>query len=393
MKAFRSTLLALVGFLAGSGPCHAQAPSFVWAEWETSNTQKHGPEQAKGLFVYFHAKSPEALSLPIPSLFSEMARIAQWDILRINRIPFVDEESRDDSILRVVADEVARARQDGYRRIIVGGISRGGWLALLSATVPGVDAVIGLAPGTTTLQRRELERTRDALAQKLTGAKARRIAAFFFDGDPREETEERRAVVIRRALQSTPSTFMVVDRPPDLYGHAGAGKGRLARRYRDCLLQFVQGADDPPGEVECSRTTGYAIGAEIGFPSSVGPVDLPPEASPALAAHWGRWEGDDELGRYMILDADYALGRVIRFRIGYSVPPGAPPASRLTDAYFELDEAKGVLRDMFPFDASLVAILRPVSATQFDFEYIFSTGRGDAVFQSLPLHKRQKAGR
>src|SRR5260370_3909642 len=98
---------------------------------------------------------------------------------------------------------IAKVRRDGYKKIIVAGYSRGGWLALLAATLPDVDAAIGLAPGTGSHEPAERERTRDVLAQKLAGARAKRIATFFFADDPREELCERRAVALRRGLHNS----------------------------------------------------------------------------------------------------------------------------------------------------------------------------------------------
>jgi dienelactone hydrolase len=151
-----------------------------------------------------------------------MAKTATWDILRINRLPHIDREAADDDILRFVANRISEARRDGYKKIIVAGYSRGGWLALSAATLPDVDAAIGLAPGTAGINRQALERTRDVLAHKLAGARTKRVAAFFFDGDPREDVSERRAAAIRRGLEKSGSTFIVVDRPPDLQGHSAA---------------------------------------------------------------------------------------------------------------------------------------------------------------------------
>jgi hypothetical protein len=51
----------------------------------------------------------------------------------------------------------------------------------LAATLPDVNAAIGLAPGTGSYEQVEMERTRDVLAQKLAGARAKYVAAFFFE--------------------------------------------------------------------------------------------------------------------------------------------------------------------------------------------------------------------
>jgi hypothetical protein len=389
MKHFAKTLLAVAGFLLGHDPCRAQQLNSVWSEWETSAVTKKGPDRANGLFVYFHAQSHDALELPIAILFIEMAKVAQWDILRVNRLLDLDEESLDGRILEVVADEIGRARQAGYKQIIVGGVSRGGWLALLAAALPGVDAAIGLAPGTTTLERQELERTRDVLAQKLAGAKAKRIAAFFFDGDPREAVDERRSAVVRRALQSTGSRYMIVDRPADLYGHAAAGSGRVVRRYRDCLLQFVQDAIEAAGEVQCSRSSGYAIGSDIGFAAPVGPEKLPSGASPAMESLWGRWEGDDDLGTYVIMDAVAAWKKVIVFRTGYSNHPwGREPRTWRRDISFELNEGDGHLRDMDPPDSDMLIVLRPRSETELEFQHVLRSPQGFLYFRIISLRKQ-----
>jgi hypothetical protein len=96
--------------------------SLIWAEWETSAPAKQGPEHADGLLLYFHGRGgtwgdqPKAPILPI---LEEMAKVANWDVLRINRHALADTERSDDDILRFVAERVAGAREDGYKKIVV----------------------------------------------------------------------------------------------------------------------------------------------------------------------------------------------------------------------------------------------------------------------------------
>lgn len=204
MKLLRRTLVVLAGLLLAASACRAQSPDPIWSQWETSAVETRGPEQAAGLLLYFHGfGSVDSFRDPIPSIFTEMARVATWDILRINRQRFADYEWEDDNILRFVAERIAEARWNGYKQIIVAGYSRGGWLALSAATLPDVDAAIGLAPGTGRHDRADLERTRDLLAQGLSGAKAKRIATFFFEGDPVEELTVGRAVAVPRRPTSS----------------------------------------------------------------------------------------------------------------------------------------------------------------------------------------------
>jgi pimeloyl-ACP methyl ester carboxylesterase len=396
MKLLRRTLVALAGLLLTEGAGRAQDFGFVWSEWETAAVERRGPERAEGLLLYFHGYGvwPAYLN-PIPRIFTEMADVAAWDVMRIKRLPIADQEEQDDDILGLVARHIAEARRDGYKKIIVAGYSRGGWLALLAATLPSVDAAIGLAPGTGSHEPAERERTRDMLAQKLAGAKAKRIAAFFFADDPREEgLNERRAVAVRRGLQSSRSTFVVTDRPPDLHGHGAGTTGRFVRRYRDCLLQLVQDADQPVGEVQCSRSNGYATGAEIGFPALGPPLKLPADANPALAPYLGRWEGDDEAGSYMIVEPLEVRGNYVVLRTGFSQAAGVrqPQSSWVREFPFQIDAANGHIFCAFG-DASQMMTARLKSASELEYDALFTDEKGGSVTRRFLLHKRAPVDR
>ncbi len=393
MKLLRRTLVVLAGLLLTDSACRAQSLDPVWSQWETSAVAKRGPERAAGLLLYFHGFGPEdAFRHPVPTIFTEMAKVATWDILRINRQRFADFEQHDDMILGFLAKRIAEARQDGYKQIIVAGYSRGGWLALLAATLPDIDAAIGLAPGTGSDKPAELERTRDALAQKLAGARAKRVAAFFFEGDPIEELSERRAVAVRRGLQNSGSTFVVVDRPPDLHGHGGGATGRFVRRYRDCLRQLVQDANQPAGEVQCSRSSGYAIGSEIGFPASDAVLKLPAGANQAFAPFLGRWEGDDEYGTYLVMESVRIGPTHVIFRTGFSPYPGQAAAAdpRLGDYPFEVDEAFGRIVYKLPsgLDGARASLK---SATELEYEAMLNNYWGGKGTRRILLHKRAEA--
>jgi dienelactone hydrolase len=391
MKLLRRSLIALAGLPLTCRASRARSISPAWSEWETSAVEKRGPERAAGLLLYFHGSgAPDMFRGPIPLIFIEMAKAATWDILRINRLSDEDVEAADDDLLSFVAIRIAQARQQGYKRIIVAGYSRGGWLALLAATLP-VDAAIGLAPGTGPHTIPELERTRDLLAQTLAGARAKRVAAFFFEGDPVEDLSERRATAVRRGLQNSQSTFMVVDRPPDLHGHLAGVTGRFARRYRDCLLQLVQDADQPAGEVQCSCTSGYAIGSDIGFPASNPVLKLPADVNPAFFPYLGRWEGDDETGTYVIMESVRAGPTHISFRAGLSPPPGlSDDADAGWRVYrFELDEARHGI--VYKLQSGLDGTrARLKSATELECEAVLGNCAGKGGARIL-LHKRTAA--
>jgi pimeloyl-ACP methyl ester carboxylesterase len=363
--------------------------SLIWAEWETSAPPKQGPEHADGLLLYFHGRGgtwgdqPKTRILPI---FEEMAKVANWDVLRINRHAFADTERSDDDILQFVAERVARARQDGYKKIVVGGGSGGGWLALLAAAVPGVDAAIGFAPGTA-YGRSELIRTRDVLAERLARAKATRIAVFFFEGDLLENLEVRRSVAIRRGLVASGASFAIIDHPPDLYGHPAMVSGRLVRRYRDCLLRLVRDADLPAGEIQCSLSTGYAAGSDIGFPASVGSVELAPNADAMLLPYVGRWEGDDEWGAYLIFETTVVGQSDIVFKVGCS-ELGPRRHEAWTGSYsFRLNKADGSIF-FTPDTGRGVTIARLRSTAELELELLEPHLNGQEIRRRTLLYRR-----
>ena len=332
MKLLRRSLIALAGLPLAARAGRAQSFGFVWSEWETSAVERRGPDLAAGLLLYFHGfGKPDAYRDPIPNIFIQMAKVATWDVMRINRLMMVDGEAQDDDILALVAMRIAEARRNGYARIVVTGYSRGGWLALLAATLPDVDAAIGIAPGTGSHAPAERERTRDVLAQKLAGARTKRVAAFFFESDPIEEgLNERRAVAVRRGLQSSGASFMVVDRPPDLHGHSAGATGRFVRRYRDCLLRLVLDADQPAGEIQCSRSDGYAAGAEIGFPAPGPVLSLPPDADPGTCPLSGSLGGRRRVWRlsdHGICRGSREVRRLPHGRFRLSRQEGCPAAA------------------------------------------------------------------
>jgi pimeloyl-ACP methyl ester carboxylesterase len=340
MKIFRRTLAALAGLVLTCGACRAQDPVSVWSVWETSAVEKRGPASAAGLLLYFHgyAGLQDLTQFPIFQLFAEMA----------------DLEPDDDAILRFVADRITMARHVGYKQIIVAGQSRGGWLALLAATLPGVDAAIATAPGTGSYSTEGLEQTRDRLAQRLTGAKARRIAAFFFDGDLAEDVPERRAVAIRRALQSTRSAFLVVDRPVDFYGHSAAERAGFIRRYLGCLREFAESAN----------------------------------ADPSFAPFWGYWQGTDETGAYLTLRAVAIRASGIVFQVVHSDRPAGGFEDAMGEHAFELDDARRRIFCRIGKNFDLL-FATPKSTTELDVELVKSDATGTILGRSRAVLRKQ----
>ena len=376
------TLFIVAGLSLIGNEARAQSQSLAWSEWETSAVVKRGPERAQAVLLYFHGRAPwDVTKNPIMSIFIEMAKVAEWDILRINRSFLIDREGHDAAILRFVTDRITDLRRDGYRKVIVGGGSGGGWLSLLAAALPGIDAVLAFAPGTTS-GRMELLRTGKKLRRILAGARAPRIAVFFFEGDFLEDLEIRRSYMIRDGLEKSGSTFMIVDHPPDLYGHQAMGTGRLVRRYRDCLLKLVREADLTAGEIECSRSTGFAVGSDIGFPASTRSLVPSPGTNPALLPYLGRWEGDNESGAYLIMEATAVGLNSVTFAMVWSPSIGSSEKIWACTVLFQLIASDGSISDSEwgDFAARLKAPM--------ELELDYRTANGEARTHRFLLHKR-----
>jgi hypothetical protein len=384
----RRALFGLPMMVFADGACRAQGLDDVRAEWEPQAAEKREPHSGGGLLLCLEeVGGPTFVKKRVPLMFTEMARVARWDVLRISKRVGIEEEQA----LRFVADQVSRARAAGYSPIVAAGVRQGGWLALLAAGLRDVDATIALAPDIPTgLDRATGKSRRNLLADRLIDAKAKHIAAFFFDEDEQEPVRERRAIAVRRHLEATGATFMVADHRSGLQGLSADG-GRFVRRYRDCLLQFIRDADLVAGEVRCSTSTGYAIGADIDFPAyDTFPREMPAGADPALAAFWGRWGGDDEIGTYLILQATQVRPKAVYFQIGFSdspeIRPGATAMSRSVP--FQLDgSGRRLYYKLGARHDLLVMTLK--SATELEYE-VRRSSSGPASIQrtSIRLGKR-----
>jgi len=362
----------------------ARAQQFVWSTWEARAVPHLGPAATAGVLIYLHGRGDiDVANGAIPGIFVEMARSAEWDILRINRLPYVDVVSEDDRQVSFLADEAARARRSGYRRIIVAGASRGGWLALSASRLVDVDGVIGLAPGTLGRSPDELRWQRDELARRLSDVKASRIAAFFFEGDSLEDLPGGRADAMRSALRNTSAAYMLVDKPPDLSGHSAAGSGLFTRRYRDCLVAFMSAADIRSGPTNCRTTGGYASGSDIVFP--VRQVDSTSVDRGRFASYAGRWEGDDSSGAYVILQSVEATADRITFLFGQSLPPDWHRPPLVKECAFAAD-ADGETISCALFADFMVLTVRKLTADEIELRASYPSTKNSPG--RMILHRR-----
>ncbi|MBC7906442.1 MAG: hypothetical protein H7Y60_06800 [Rhodospirillaceae bacterium] len=272
----RALLLALLLLFA---PAFAWADTGFWEEPAFPDRPLRGPGAALGVVVYNHGNDDfnEQHRAPVQPFVRLLAEDG-WDVIKFARLRAADDVHRAEEALEA---EVASLQRRGYRRIVLAGPSRGGWLALMVATRRPVFAVIATAPGGYGTKgdgpRRSLEELRARLPRILPGT---RVMIADFANDPRVDSVGGRGAMFRRALADLP--HVVIDRPQGFPGHTAAMTGRFARIYGGCVQRFVSPAP-LPADFSCDTASGLAVGADLPLPPDAARV--PPRGL------LGRWVG------------------------------------------------------------------------------------------------------
>jgi hypothetical protein len=299
----RFGLLCLFFVLAGAVPSsgHSQALSDgFWISEGYENEPRLGPEQAKGVLIYNHGiQLGESFGAALPPYIRLIQRDG-WDIVRLNRKWAWDRHYDSTRALLWAADLL---RKQGYRRIVLAGQSRGGWLVIMAASqATGIHAIVSTAPGGYgDANIGNVGRTAQQIYDMLADFKDARAMLFYFSGDLRENVPGGRGERSQRALARAGVPSVVVNEPPDLPGHFAASTGLFARRYGDCIVRFIAPEPPPPG-FACDMTQGLPAGVDVKIPAGV-TAAAAATAPPPLRPFAGRWYGEFEDGsaRHLIV--------------------------------------------------------------------------------------------
>lgn len=329
-KPLRSWLTLVIAVIfAAMGALSVPLPSFAqlnttpysirWDKnWESAD-KKAGHDT---VVLYLHGRSGNSMEdTPVPLVISLLASRLGAGLARIIRPPAFDNVSHDPEIMAFIRGQARGLRSAGVRHILLAGASRGGWLAIKGGhEIPEIDEVLAIAPATSGLTSPELEAQAAAINRMLSSMQARRVALFFFKSDPREAVMRKRGDSGRAVLRNSPTSFLIEDQPEGLAGHGAVAMGRFSRRYLDCLVRFFGANALPKGEQHCDRSLGYAVAAEIKFPNTIPAIPKDMTAA-AVRQFTGRWEGDDEYGRYWILVSTEFFEEGVTFLVGHSPAP------------------------------------------------------------------------
>jgi pimeloyl-ACP methyl ester carboxylesterase len=206
---------------------------------------RRGPEAARGAVVWGHGyggPDRDNRSRPVPG-FVSILNDAGWDVLRFDRHPGGDLLTAS---LPLLLEGLDALRDAGYRRITLGGHSRGGWQAVLAgADRPElIQAVIATAPAAhgETGRPNNLGVALDDFRRLLAGlpAEAPRVLIALFDADEYDPDPQRRADAVEAAARDRQAPLLALWPRHDIRSHQGATDWRFARFYGGCLLTFVQ---------------------------------------------------------------------------------------------------------------------------------------------------------
>jgi pimeloyl-ACP methyl ester carboxylesterase len=205
-----------------------------------------GPQRATGLIVWSHGymagrNATEGAPQPWTGRFTALG----YDLYRFDR-EWINDWPGDATAL---ADAVAKARQLGYRRVLLAGQSAGAWVSLAALQRGGaVDGVISISAA----HHGEVTKMQDPTRarsewQNMVGAlkPGPKVVLVNFAGDSYDVGG--RMADARSAFAKSGVDAVIVDAPDGFRGHGAGSDFSFARKFGPCIQAFIeQGSRQPP---------------------------------------------------------------------------------------------------------------------------------------------------
>jgi len=202
-----------------------------------------GPERAEGAVIWGHGyggADEDQRGLALPGLLSPLNE-AGFDIFRFDRHP------GDDSLF-VTLPRLVRAlpelREAGYRRIVLGGQSRGAWQALLAAAERPelVDTVLAAAPAAHGERPESRPLAIEDFRRVLNGldGSRTRLMVMLFDSDEFDPGPEQRGMIVSALAGRREAPTLALWATGPARGHSGVSDWRFTRDYAGCVMTLVQ---------------------------------------------------------------------------------------------------------------------------------------------------------
>lgn len=205
-----------------------------------------GPRLATGLIVWSHGymAGRNATDSAPQTWVGRFTRLG-YDLYRFDREWIVDW-SGDATAL---ADAVRKAREMGYRRVVLAGQSAGAWVSLAAlargAPVDGVISIAAAHHGEVS-KMRDTTRARSDWQNVIAALKpGPRVVVVNFADDTYDvggRMADARSAFARSGLDA-----VIIDSPEGFKGHGAAGDSNFARKFGGCIESFInKGTKQPP---------------------------------------------------------------------------------------------------------------------------------------------------
>lgn len=205
-----------------------------------------GPRLANGLIVWSHGyMAGRNATDSAPQTWIGRFTRAGYDLYRFDR-EWIADWASDATALAIA---VRKAREMGYRRIVLAGQSAGGWVSLAAlargAPVDGVIAVAAAHHGEVA-KMRDTTRARSEWQNVLQALKpGPRVVVVNFAADTYDVGG--RMADARSILAKSGVDGVIIDEPEGFKGHGAGSNPAFGRKFGSCMFAFVEtGKKQPP---------------------------------------------------------------------------------------------------------------------------------------------------
>lgn len=281
------------------GPPGGASPAY-WQVAAYKDRPVVGPEAAEGVVLWSHGVAGRNVAWRHPPLrFVKRFAVAGWDVIKVNRNNLHENVWRVSGPKHVadLQERARKARQDGYKRVILAGQSYGGAISLEAAAMPGIaDGVIAIAPGhgsDACGKGSSLARRADSLPGLLNRAlernEAPRTVLMVADGDECVGFNKPHASY-RKTLSARGSSYVFLDDAMPVRGHGAGNTRQFNAWYGLCVVDFLDDLDAPaPGETVCPGPSPV--------PAYLLPYGYRPPADGGPGSFLGAWGGAYSIGK------------------------------------------------------------------------------------------------
>jgi pimeloyl-ACP methyl ester carboxylesterase len=205
-----------------------------------------GPQLATGLIVWSHGylagkNSTESAPQPWIGRFTHLG----YDLYRFDR-EWISDWAGDATSLTAA---VSKARQMGYRRVLLAGQSAGAWVSLAAlqrgAAVDGVISISAAHHGEVT-KMRDTTRARSEWQHLIESLKPGPKVVLVNFADDAYDVGGRMGDA-RSAFAKSGVDAVIVDDPSGFKGHGAGSDFAFARKFGPCIQAFIEkGGKQPP---------------------------------------------------------------------------------------------------------------------------------------------------